>query len=1352
MSISDRNQSLLRLTNWVYFPIGRYAFAVLLVGTSTLAHATLHGWVGPHLLYTFFYPAIVGVAVVVGVGPAICATFLSAISAWHFFLGRPHLGSSTLPHDATATILFSTLGIGLSVIGNLARKRALNLQEHQKALEGSSQMIIVLDRDYRYVIANRAFLNYRGLRREDVLGKRLVDLFPPGVFENTVKSKLDECFEGKVVTYEKKSVYPTIGERDISVTYFPIEGATRVDRVACVFTDLTELNQSQKRLDEKESLFRALVESSPTAMVVSLGDEQRADYYNPRFTELFGYTWEDVPDVEHWWRLAYPDEEYRRQISTQWNEQVREAISNKGETSPVEATVRCKDGSERTVEFKFVCAGEKNLVFATDLTSIKNTNRALMLFRTLIDESNDAVEVVDPQSLRFLDVNERACKDLGYTRQELLSLTVRDIDPTVHSDECAAAKSRTGLVTIKESIHRRKDGSTFPVEISLKYVTLDRSYVVAVARDITERKRVRDALRESEDRYRDLVEHSEDLVCTHDLAGNLLSVNAAPARVLGYTVDELLKTPMREFVAPEFRKLFDSYLEHIGTGGSHKGLLTVMTRDGERRVWEYNNTLRTDGVPSPVVRGMARDVTEQKRAEDALRRREEDYRMFVSQSSEGIFREELAVPIPIDLPEDEIISRIRRDAYITECNNALAKMYGFNSAKEMTGKHLGEMLIPDDEDNMEMMREYVRSGFRILDRTSRERDDQGNAKTFLISMIGVVESGKLVHSWGIQRDVTERVKLEGERTRAEKGLRSSELHFRLLFEQASDGIFISDAEGHYEDVNSAGAEMLGYTREEILQLFIPDIVTGEDRGRVDPELARTEGTDTPISEWTFRRKDGSTFSGEVSAKRLPDGRIQGILRDISERKRAQEETRRNEDRFRVALKDSPITVFNQDTTLRYTWIYNPRVYQQQDVIGKTDEDILGHKAAARLMNLKRQVLKTGETVREEVVIMYQGKRHAFDVNLEPLLAANGSVIGLTGTSMDIARLREMTDRLQDARDKLAQEKSYLESEIQSELGFEEIVGQSSSLRDVLKKARIVAPTDSTVLLLGETGTGKELVARSVHSLSTRRDKTFIKLNCAAVPSGLLESELFGHEKGAFTSAVNQKVGRIELADGGTLFLDEVGELPLELQPKLLRVLQDREFERLGGNQTLKVNVRIISATNRDLQRDIADRRFREDLFYRLNVFPIELPPLRERRSDIPMLIHHFVEKHGRHMGKHIDTIPDETLSVLQAWGWPGNIRELENMIERMVILTKDNVLAAPPMGLDTPREVANDTLTGMEREHIIRVLRETGGVLSGEDGAAIRLGMKRTTLQSMLKRLGIELLEFRGNSGTYGSE
>lgn len=330
------------------------------------------------------------------------------------------------------------------------------------------------------------------------------------------------------------------------------------------------------------------------------------------------------------------------------------------------------------------------------------------------------------------------------------------------------------------------------------------------------------------------------------------------------------------------------------------------------------------------------------------------------------------------------------------------------------------------------------------------------------------------------------------------------------------------------------------------------------------------------------------------------------------------------------------------------------------------------------------------------------------------------------------------------KDKLAEEKLYLQGEINSGANFEEIVGQSPLLRNVLDQAKTVAPSDATVLILGETGTGKELIARAIHRLSSRKDGSFIKLNCAAIPTGLLESELFGHERGAFTGAISQKIGRLELADKGTLFLDEVGEIPLELQPKLLRVLQDQEFERLGGNRTLRVNIRLVAATNRDMEKSIASKEFRSDLFYRLNVFPIRLPALRQRKQDIPALVRYFVQIYARRMNRQIETIPTEAMNALMAADWPGNIRELENIIERSVILSPGPTLNVPLTELQQPTpsvDVAH-TLEALERQHIIRVLRETRGVVAGMHGAAARLGLKRTTLQSRIQRMGISREEY----------
>jgi formate hydrogenlyase transcriptional activator len=348
----------------------------------------------------------------------------------------------------------------------------------------------------------------------------------------------------------------------------------------------------------------------------------------------------------------------------------------------------------------------------------------------------------------------------------------------------------------------------------------------------------------------------------------------------------------------------------------------------------------------------------------------------------------------------------------------------------------------------------------------------------------------------------------------------------------------------------------------------------------------------------------------------------------------------------------------------------------------------------------------------------------------------------------------------DLRNKLAQEKLYLEGEIRTELKFEEIVGKSEALRRVLQEVETVAPTDSTVLIYGETGTGKELIARAVHNLSSRQANGFVKLNCAAIPTGLLESELFGHERGAFTGAISQRVGRFELANRGTMFLDEIGEVPLELQPKLLRVLQEREFERLGSTRTLRTDARLIAATNRDLEALVSEQKFRSDLYYRLNVFPVRVPALRERPEDIPLLVRHFVQQFSRRIGKVIDTIPSETMTTLIKYPWPGNIRELQNVIERAVILTRGPVLNIPSNDLQVSNansmvmaataaahiSTSNGSphnmravLDDAERQQIIAALEQSNWIVAGPSGAAMRLGIKRSTLQSRMQKLGIRI-------------
>jgi formate hydrogenlyase transcriptional activator len=349
-------------------------------------------------------------------------------------------------------------------------------------------------------------------------------------------------------------------------------------------------------------------------------------------------------------------------------------------------------------------------------------------------------------------------------------------------------------------------------------------------------------------------------------------------------------------------------------------------------------------------------------------------------------------------------------------------------------------------------------------------------------------------------------------------------------------------------------------------------------------------------------------------------------------------------------------------------------------------------------------------------------------------------------ALDYREIREL-------KEQLSKEKLYLEDEIRTEMNFAQVIGNSASLRKVLKRVATVAPTDSTVLIYGETGTGKELIARAIHDLSPRQSKPFVKLNCAAIPTGLLESELFGHEKGAFTGAIAQRIGRFEVADGGTIFLDEIGEIPVELQTKLLRVLQEREFERLGSSRTLRTNARLIAATNRDLEAMVSEQKFRSDLFFRLNVFPVHVPPLRERQGDIPLLVRHFTQQFSRRMKKVIETIPSAAMDALSRYHWPGNIRELQNVIERAVIISPGPALSIDVSDLKIPttshsderantaspqsNSVLRDVLEATERQQIIKALKQSDWVVAGPNGAAARLGINRSTLQVRIRKLGI---------------
>jgi PAS domain S-box-containing protein len=595
-----------------------------------------------------------------------------------------------------------------------------------------------------------------------------------------------------------------------------------------------------------------------------------------------------------------------------------------------------------------------------------------------------------------------------------------------------------------------------------------------------------------------------------------------------------------------------------------------------------------------------------------------------------------------------------------------------------------------------------------------------------------------------------------ERKIAEAALEESERRFRLFVENVRDYAIIQlDPEGRIRTWNAGAQRMKGYSAEEIVGRHFSCFYSPEDLASRKPELELKAAAETGRSEeqgWRIRN-DGSRFWAHVTITPIRDrsGTLLGfakITRDDTERQDAEQALRHSEEHARMLFEFSPDAVLVCDAEGRVRDA-NARVeslfgYKREELVGQAVELLVPDRFRAG--HLKHRADYAREPRLRPMGIGLElfgrhkeGGEFPVDILLGPVERPEGRILFVV--------VRDLSERkrYEEALKRSEEEKRYLEEELITAHQFEEIIGNTHSLKRVLKQVETVAPTDATALILGETGTGKELIARAIHRLSPRRDQPFVRIACSAIPAGLLESELFGHEKGAFTGAIAQKIGRIELAHRGTLFLDEIGDLPLELQPKILRVLQEKEFERLGGTRTIPVNVRLVAATNRNLAKMVEANHFRSDLYYRLKVFPLEIPSLRERTEDIPLLVKYFVSQHARRMNRHVETIPPETMQALVRWRWPGNVRELENFIERAVILSPGPVLRAPLAELRLAAEPAESTSANLhdaERDHILRVLREAKGMISGPGGAAKRLGLKRTTLNSKLKKLGIKRSDY----------
>jgi formate hydrogenlyase transcriptional activator len=629
-----------------------------------------------------------------------------------------------------------------------------------------------------------------------------------------------------------------------------------------------------------------------------------------------------------------------------------------------------------------------------------------------------------------------------------------------------------------------------------------------------------------------------------------------------------------------------------------------------------------------------------------------------------------------------------------------------------------------------------------------------------------------------------------DRKRAEEALRASDLNFRVIIDSIPGLVHTLTAAGELEFVNQQNLAYFGKSLEELRNWATSDVFHPEDLARAIQAWKHTQETGQPDEiECRLRRADGAYRWFQLRCLPLRDSedriiRWMSLHTDIDERKQA-------EGRLQLLLEVTNQVVSNLQLrdllraisgSIRRVMqcdcasLALPNAENEQLQLNVLDfpegkgffheegvYSIEGSPYGTAFRTMKPLALHDPFTeLLDNPVVQSRVSEGFKSLCFIPLIRRSraigtlnlGRLRGDAFTEEDLYFLGQVASQIAiavenaleygqvtEAKERLAEQKLYLEDEIRVEQSFEEIIGKSSELKAVLESVRIVAPADSTVLIQGETGTGKEMIARAIHKLSPRKGQAFVKVNCAAIPSGLLESELFGHERGAFTGAIARKIGRFELAHNGTLFLDEVGDIPLELQPKLLRVLQEQEFERLGSTRTQRIDVRLLAATNANLDQMVAEKKFRSDLYYRLKVFPIDVPPLRERREDIPLLVRYFANKYARRMGKQIESIPKDAMDALSHYAWPGNIRELQNLMERAALLTSGPSLKVPLaeilVGSDLHIHGDGNVLKQAEREQIVRALRESNWVVGGAYGAAARLGLKRTSLAYKMQRLGI---------------
>ena len=992
---------------------------------------------------------------------------------------------------------------------------------------------------------------------------------------------------------------------------------------------------------------------------------------------------------------------------------------------------------DRWFEARIAPCGNNLLSVVREITERKQAETALLEselnYRSIFNAANDAIMVQDLQTGSMIDANERTCEMFGYTIDEVRKRTVIDFSsnqPPYTATEAAALIRQvgSGAPQVFEWHAKKSSGELFWVEVGLRPAKLrGRDCLLAVVRDINERKQVEAQLAQSHRRVSEILESIGDAFYSVDNDLRFTYVNRK--------TEELWRLKREDLLGKHFLEVFP---DAVGSRPYDE----CMRAFNERRIVNFEAispylNLWIEATVYPTAAGLSiyfRDITERKKVIDELRRSEERFGK--------VFR---ANPQPMAL------STLADGRYL-DVNESYLAISGY-TREEVIGRTSIELAVWETPERRHEFVKQIREHGSLLNAENRFRAKNGEIRTFLSSAerldIGGTDCLLITSS-----DITERIKTQ-------EALQESEARLTLAYHASRMGTFEWNIKTGVNTWSREMEEMYGLVPGSFLrtQAAWENLVHPDDRDQAAAVVQQAMETLQPVeAEWRVKWPDGSVhwifgrFQVFTDTAGQP-ARMSGINIDITDRVLARHAVEESEARFRNLSDTAPVMIWLVDENQRS--IYVNKKYL--DFTGRTLEQELGFGWAEDIHpeELEQVFQKYGAAFQHRLPLELEVRLRRGDGTYRwvmtssiPRFSPEGTFVGYIGTGVDFTERKESEEALRAAHEQLQQLKNqleaenvYLQEELRPDLVFGELIGQSTPMKKVLRQIAQVAPTDSTVLITGETGTGKELVAHAIHGASRRKGRPFIKVNCGALSPSLIESELFGHEKGAFTGAAARKLGRFEVANGGTLLLDEIGELQLDLQSKLLRVLQDGEFERVGGSSTVHVDVRIVAATNRDLEQELAKGRFRQDLWYRLNVLPIIIPPLRDRRDDIPLLIDHFVSRFARQFGKPLTSVSQATIDHLSLYSWRGNVRELANVLERAVINSRGSVLRIidESLTLETPTLGAPvKTLEEMERDYITRILEDTRWRIEGPQGAARMLGINPSTLRTRINKLGIQ--------------